>query len=73
MKKQATKRAYIKPESKVYPMAVESFLDAASGNAGELGYGGYGGDAKKHNGDWDDWDDEEEEAPAAPSSSLFNE
>ena len=70
MKKQATKRAYIKPESKVYPMAVESLLDAASGNAGELGYGG---DAKKHNGDWDDWDDEEEEAPAAPSSSLFNE
>ena len=63
MKKQATKRAYIKPESKVYPMAVESLLDAASGNAGELGYGG----------DGDDWDDEEEEAPAAPSSSLFNE
>ena len=73
MKKQATKRAYIKPESKVYPMAVESLFDAASGNAGELGYGGDGGDAKKHNGDWDDWDDEEQEAPAAPSSSLFNE
>ena len=73
MKKQIMKRAYIKPESKVYPMAVESLLDAASSNAGELGYGGHGGDAKKHNGDWDDWDDEEEEAPAAPSSSLFNE
>ena len=73
MKKQATKRAYIKPESKVYPMAVESLLDAASGNAGTIGYGGDAGDAKKHNGDWDDWDDEEEEAPAAPSSSLFNE
>ena len=71
MKKQIMKRAYIKPESKVYPMAVESLLDAASGNAGEFGYGGSGGDAKKHNGDWDDWDDEE--APAAPSSSLFNE
>ena len=73
MKKQATKRAYIKPESKVYPMAVESLLDAASGNAGTIGYGGDAGDAKKHNGDWDDWNDEEEEAPAAPSSSLFNE
>ena len=73
MKKQATKRAYIKPESKVYPMAVESLLDAASGNAGTIGYGGDAGDAKKHNGDWDDWDEEEEEASAAPSSSLFNE
>ena len=70
MKKQATKRAYIKPESKVYPMAVESLLDAASGNAGTIGYGG---DAKKHNGDWDDWDDEEEETSAGPTSSLFNE
>ena len=73
MKKQATKRAYIKPESKVYPMAVESLLDAASGNAGTIGYGGDAGDAKKHNGDWDDWDEEEEEASTTPSSSLFNE
>ena len=73
MKKQATKRAYIKPESKVYPMAVESLLDAASGNAGTIGYGGDAGDAKKHNGDWDDWDEEEEEAPTTTSSSLFNE
>ena len=73
MKKQTTKRAYIKPESKVYPMAVENLLDAASGNAGTIGYGGDAGDAKKHNGDWDDWDDEEEEATSAPSSSLFNE
>ena len=73
MKKQATKRAYIKPESKVYPMAVESLLDAASGNAGTIGYGGDAGDAKKHNGDWDDWDEEEEEASTTISSSLFNE
>lgn len=73
MKKQATKRAYIKPESKVYPMAVESLLDAASGNAGTIGYGGDAGDAKKHNGDWDDWDEEEEEASTTTSSSLFNE
>ncbi|WP_315322222.1 hypothetical protein [Segatella oulorum] len=73
MKKQATKRAYIKPESKVYPMAVESLLDAASGNAGTIGYGGDAGDAKKHNGDWDDWDEEEEEVSTTTSSSLFNE
>ena len=73
MKKQATKRAYIKPESKVYPMAVESLLDAASGNAGTIGYGGDAGDAKKHNGEWDDWDEEEEEASTTISSSLFNE
>lgn len=74
MKKKA-KRAYIKPESKVYPMAVESLLDAASGNAGELGYGGSGGDAKKHVGSWDDWDDEEESGTSTITKpkSLFSE
>ncbi|MFC2378998.1 MAG: hypothetical protein ACFNOO_08265 [Segatella oulorum] len=49
-------------ESKVYPLAEEYLLDAASGNAGSLHYGGGGGDAKKHSGQWDDWDEEEEEA-----------
>lgn len=29
-----TKRVYMKPESKVYPVPVEHLLDAASGNAG---------------------------------------
>ena len=55
------KRVYLKPESKVYPLAEETLLDAASGNAGSLHYGGSGGDAKKHSGAWDEWDDEEEE------------
>ena len=30
------KRVYLKPESKVYPLAEETLLDAASGNAGSL-------------------------------------
>lgn len=55
------KRAYLKAESKVYPLAGECLLDAASGNAGIIEYGGDGGDAKKHNGQWDDWDDDENE------------
>lgn len=60
--KEKRKRVYLKPESKVYPLAEEYLLDAASGNAGSLHYGGGGGDAKKHSGQWDDWDEEEEEA-----------
>ena len=31
-----TKRVYMKPESKVYPVPVEHLLDAASGNAGVI-------------------------------------
>ena len=60
--KEKRKRVYLKPESKVYLLAKEYLLDAASGNAGSLHYGGGGGDAKKHSGQWDDWDEEEEEA-----------
>ena len=34
--KEKRKRVYLKPESKVYPLAEEYLLDAASGNAGSL-------------------------------------
>ena len=44
-----TKRVYMKPESKIYPVPVEHLLDAASGNAGVIDYGGDGGDAKRNN------------------------
>ena len=52
-----TKRVYMKPESKIYPVPVEHLLDAASGNAGVIAY------------EDDDWDDDE--TPSQPIS-LFN-
>ena len=63
-----TKRVYMKPESKIYPVPVEHLLDAASGNAGVIDYGG---DAKRNNFSYedDDWDDDE--TPSQPIS-LFN-
>lgn len=66
-----TKRVYMKPESKIYPVPVEYLLDAASGNAGVIDYGGDGGDAKRNNFSYedDDWDDDE--TPSQPIS-LFN-
>lgn len=42
------KRTYIKSEIKVYPMANDNLLQAASGNAGSIGYGGKSGDAKRN-------------------------
>lgn len=66
-----TKRVYMKPESKIYPVPGEHLLDAASGNAGVIDYGGDGGDAKRNNFSYedDDWDDDE--TPSQPIS-LFN-
>lgn len=40
MKKQTMKRAYVKPESKVYPMAVENLLQNASGDHKRINQGG---------------------------------
>ncbi|MFC2494466.1 MAG: hypothetical protein ACFNTC_09405 [Prevotella sp.] len=60
MKKQATKRAYIKPESKIFGMQTEYLLQAASGQHKHIGQGGQIGDAKRNNTDWDAWDDEDE-------------
>lgn len=66
-----TKRVYMKPESKIYPVPVEHLLDVASGNAGVIDYGGDGGDAKRNPFSYedDDWDDDE--TPSQPIS-LFN-
>ena len=63
-----TKRVYMKPESKIYPVPVEHLLDAASGNAGVIDDGG---DAKRNPFSYedDDWDDDE--TPSQPIS-LFN-
>ena len=60
MKKQTTKRAYIKPESKIFGMQTEYLLQAASGQHKHIGQGGQIGDAKRNNTDWDAWDDEDE-------------
>ena len=66
-----TKRVYMKPESKIYPVPVEHLLEGASGNAGVIDYGGDGGDAKRNPFSYedDDWDDDE--TPSQPIS-LFN-
>ena len=66
-KMESKKRAYTKPEIKVYPMENDNLLQAASGNAGTIGYGGSGGDAKKWWGE--EWEDEE----ASPSPSQGGE
>lgn len=57
------KRTYIKSEIKVYPMANDNLLQAASGNAGSIGYGGKSGDAKR-NFIVEEW---EEDVPLNPS------
>lgn len=66
-----TKRGYMKPESKVYPVPVEHLLDAASGNAGVIDYGGDGGNAKRNTFSYedDDWDDDD---AASQPTTLFN-
>ena len=63
MKKQATKRAYIKPESKIVKMQIEHLLQAVSGQHKHIGQGGTYGDAKRNNMEWDEWDDEDETTP----------
>ena len=60
MKKQATKRAYMKPESKIVKMQIEHLLQAVSGQHKHIGQSGQIGDAKRNNTDWDAWDDEDE-------------
>ena len=66
-----TKRVYMKPESKIYPVPVEHLLDAASGDAGVIDYGGDGCDAKRNPFSYedDDWDDDETRSQPI---SLFN-
>ena len=66
-----TKRVYMKPESKIYPVPVEHWLDAASGNAGVIDYGGDGGDAKRNPFSYEDGDWDDDETPSQPIS-LFN-
>lgn len=62
MKKQATKRAYMKPESKIIKMQIEHLLQAVSGQHKHIGQGGTYGDAKRNNMEWDD---EDETTPTA--------
>lgn len=63
MKKQATKRAYIKPQSKVYPLAVESLLQNTSGDHKRINQGGgvIITNAKKGGAVWEDEDEDEME------------
>ena len=65
MKKQATKWAYIKPESKIVKMQMEQLLQAVSGQHKHIGQGGTYGDAKRNNMEWGEWDDEDETTPTA--------
>ena len=60
MKKQATKRAYMKPESKIVKMQIEHLLQAVSGQHKHIVQSGHIGDAKRNNTDWDAWNDEDE-------------
>ena len=62
MKKQATKRAYAKPESKVVSVQMEHLLQAVSGQHKHIGQGGTYGDAKRSNVEWGEWDDENQNA-----------
>ena len=64
MKKKVTKRAYIKPESKVYPLAVESLLHVGSGQHEHIGQGGTLGNAKRNTDRWT-WEDEDEDKDEA--------
>ena len=64
MKKQATKRAYMKPESKIVKMQFEHLLQAVSGQHKYIGQGGTYGDAKRNNMEWSEWDDEDETTPS---------
>jgi hypothetical protein len=68
-----TKRVYMKPESKIYPVPVEHLLDAASGNAGVIDYGGDGGDAKRNPFSYEDDDWGDDETPSQPTSLLNQE
>ena len=63
MKKQATKRAYMKPESKIVKMQIEHLLQAVSGQHKHIGQGGTYGDAKRNNMEWGEWDGEDETTP----------
>ena len=61
--KKATRRAYIKPESKVYPLAVGSLLQNASGDHKRINQGGgvIITNAKKGAAGWEEEDEDEME------------
>ena len=61
--KKATRRAYIKPESKVYPLAVGSLLQNASGDYKRINQGGgvIITNAKKGAAVWEEEDEDEME------------
>lgn len=61
--KKATRRAYIKPESKVYPLAVGSLLQNASGDHKRINQGGgvIITNAKKGAAVWEEEDEDEME------------
>lgn len=63
MMKKATRRAYIKPESKVYPLAVGSLLQNASGDHKRINQGGgvIITNAKKGAAVWEEEDEDEME------------
>ena len=63
MIKKATRRAYIKPESKVYPLAVGSLLQNASGDHKRINQGGgvIITNAKKGAAVWEEEDEDEME------------
>jgi len=67
MKKEALKkRAYTKPEIKVYPIQEDCLLQAVSGQHQHIGQGGTFGNAKRGS------DEEWEEAPPNPSEGGEN-
>ena len=61
--KKATRRAYMKPESKVYPLAVGSLLQNASGDHKRINQGGgvIITNAKKGAAVWEEEDEDEME------------
>ncbi|MGP1452999.1 MAG: hypothetical protein ACTTJ9_06095 [Segatella oris] len=63
MMKKATRRAYMKPESKVYPLAVGSLLQNASGDHKRINQGGgvIITNAKKGAAVWEEEDEDEME------------
>lgn len=63
MMKKATRRAYVKPESKVYPLAVGSLLQNASGDHKRINQGGgvIITNAKKGAAVWEEEDEDEME------------
>ena len=65
--KKSKKRAYTRPEIKVYPVENDNLLQAVSGQHKHIGQGGTFGNAKQFGDEW-----EEENASPGPSEGGEN-